>query len=66
MEVDALMTKPHGIIAIFFREDRFYPIQFMGLKPAREEAEDHAVLNPGVTRIEDTHGRILWKAGTVQ
>jgi len=24
------------------------------------EAADHAVLNPGTTRIEDIHGTVLW------
>lgn len=55
-----------GIVAIFFREEGFYPIRFSGAKPPREEAADHAALNPGTLRIEDRDGNILWQAEAVQ
>ena len=54
-----------GIIAIFWRDEGFYPVQFSGLKPAAEEAADHARLNPGTRRVETTDGEILWSE-TVQ
>jgi len=50
-----------GIIAIFFRDEGFYPIQFHGIKPAKQEAADHAELNPGTRRIETTDGEVLWR-----
>jgi hypothetical protein len=52
---------PDGIIAVFFRDEGFYPVQFSGLKPARDEARDHAELNPGTRRIETTGGEVLWQ-----
>ncbi|MBF6602581.1 MAG: hypothetical protein ITG03_06380 [Sphingorhabdus sp.] len=50
-----------GIVAIFFKENGFYPIEFSGKKPASEEAADHAALNPDIIRIEDIHSNVLWK-----
>ncbi|KQM37960.1 hypothetical protein [Sphingomonas sp. Leaf10] len=55
------MTAPAGITAIFFREGMFYPVKFMGSKSPADEAADHAALNPGTMRIEDTSGNVLWK-----
>lgn len=52
-------------IAIFFREDGFYPVEFMD--PAKcgksmpEQAGEHAELNPGTLRIEDVEGNVLWQ-----
>mgnify|MGYP001122677565 CR=1 FL=1 len=60
------MTALSGIIAIFFREDCFYPVQFHGQKDPCEEAADHAALNPGTLRIEDTKGNVLWTAGSTE
>lgn len=49
-----------GITAVFFRDEGFYPVQFMGVKSPKDEAADHAALNPGTKRIEDTEGNVLW------
>lgn len=57
---------PHGEIAIFVREEGFYPIQFMGNKPPEIEAADHAALNPGTLRIELLDGTVLWPEGPKQ
>lgn len=59
------MKKPHGIIALFIRDEHFYPIQFMGDEAPEVEAAHHAALNPGTRRIEDMDGNILWRE-TVQ
>ena len=50
-----------GITALFFRDGCFYPVQFSGNKPPEREAAEHAVLNPGTIRIEDTEGNVLWQ-----
>lgn len=55
------MTQVNGIIAIFFRDEGFYPVRFSGTKNPIEEAADHAALNPGTRRVEDTDGNILWQ-----
>lgn len=55
-----------GILAIFFREEGFYPVRFHGAKLPREEAAEHAALNPSTLRIEDVDGNILWQPETVQ
>lgn len=60
------MSKPNGETVIFFREEGFYPVQFMGHKPAQQEAADHAALNPGTIRIERMNGERLWPEGTKQ
>ena len=60
------MKQPSGIVALFFREGMFYPVQFMGEKPPAKEAADHAALNPGTLRIEDMNGNVLWPEGTKQ
>lgn len=57
---------PQGIVAIFFRDGGFYPVQFMGMKPPAEEAADHAALNPGTLRVEDAAGNVLWPEGSMQ
>lgn len=49
------------MIAIFFRDEGFYPVQFFGTKSPSEEAADHAALNPGTRKIEDTAGNVLWQ-----
>lgn len=53
-------------IVFFFREEGFYPIQLSGLKPVAEEIPEHAALNPGTLRVEDTQGNVLWPEGTKQ
>lgn len=53
-------------VAIFFREEGFYPVIFMGHKPPREEAAEQASLNPGTLRVEDLDGNILWQPETAQ
>jgi hypothetical protein len=55
------MPQDHPVkAAIFFREEGFYPVQFSGTKPMRDEAADHAALNLGTVRIEDMEGNVLW------
>lgn len=49
---------------IFFRDQHFYPITLSGMKPVVEEVADHAALNPGTLRVEDTSGKVLWPEGT--
>lgn len=66
MSSEAAQTDPKGIVAIFFREGGFYPIQFWGAKPAAVEAAEHAEMNPGTLRIEDTQGNVLWPEGAEQ
>lgn len=52
-------------LAIFIREEGFYPIQFMDPavcgKTMAQQAADHAELNPGTMRVEDVEGNILWR-----
>lgn len=45
---------------IFFRATGFYLVQGVLDVPLKQQAEDHAVLNPGTLRIEDVHGNVLW------
>lgn len=45
---------------VFFRDGRFYQIQGTTGIPLKQQAEDHALINPGVTKVEDIHGNILW------
>jgi hypothetical protein len=51
-----LPTRP----TIFFRADTFYIIDTYEDEGFAELAE-HAALNPGTLRIEDTKGNILWR-----
>lgn len=61
-----MSTEPHGEVVVFIRAEGFYPIQLWGDKPAAVEAAEHAALNPGTLRIEDTRGNVLWPEGTKQ
>ena len=53
---------------VFFRKDRFYPMDIPPIpddfpdKPIEKIARDNAECNPGTIRVEDTHGRVLWRA----
>lgn len=60
------MARNIGETVIFFREGMFYPVTLSGTKPAAKEAADHAALNPGTLRIEDTRGNVLWPEGSKQ
>ena len=53
--------QPHGEVVLFFREGHFYPIQFMGDKPAEQEVFDHVRLNPEVEKVERMDGHLLWE-----
>jgi len=55
------MEELTGIVALFFRDDMFYPVQFHGKKPPELEAADHAVPNPGTRRVETVDGVVLWQ-----
>jgi len=57
---DVLLLGGPDEVMIFFREDRFYPIQGCLGRSLRDQAADHAKLNPGTLRIEDTKGNLLW------
>ena len=52
---------------VFFREDMFYPMDIPPMpgdlpdKPIEEIARDNAECNPGTIRVEDLHGRVLWR-----
>jgi len=48
-------------VLIFVRAEGFYPVQGVRGVPLRQQAEDHAALNPGTLRIEDTAGNVLWR-----
>lgn len=58
------MNKAHPVIVIFFREELFYPVEFMAPaacgKSLRRQAAEHATLNPGTTRVEAVDGVVLW------
>lgn len=51
---------------IFFREGGFYPIDVLDPKACgkslREQAAEHAAVNPGTQRVEDINGNVLWDA----
>lgn len=47
-------------VMIFIRSDGFYPIQGVRGIDLRQQAQDHAALNPGTLRVEDTKGNVLW------
>ncbi len=53
---------------VFFRKDGFYPMDIPLMpgdlpdKTIEEIASDNAECNPGTIRVEDIHGRVLWRA----
>lgn len=47
-------------VLIFFRTEGWYPIQAVKGVDLREQAQDHAVRNPGTLKIEDKSGNSLW------
>lgn len=52
-------------IAVFFRAEGFYPVEFQNPqscgKTMEQQAADHGKLNPGTLRIEDIKGNVLWR-----
>lgn len=42
---------------VFFRKDMFYPLEMKDDADARANAE----FNLGTTRVEDMHGRVVWR-----
>jgi len=42
---------------IFFRKEGFYPIDMKDDADAKANAE----CNPGTLRVEDIHGRVVWR-----
>jgi hypothetical protein len=48
-------------VMIFFREGMFYPVQGVASVPLADQAAEHAALNPGTSRVEDTEGTVLWR-----
>lgn len=56
------VTRP---VVIFFREDGFYPIEFLIPSECNvsleRQAADHAELNPGTIRVETIDGTVLWR-----
>lgn len=53
-------TTPPTRPTIFFREGSFYVINTYEDEGFAELAE-HAAMNPGTLRIEDTKGNVLWR-----
>ena len=49
------------MLVIFFREGMFYPIELPADKATHEHLAEHAAVNPGTLRIEDTKGNVLWR-----
>ena len=49
---------------VFFRKGGFYPLDMPTIpdKTIEEVARDNAECNPGTVRVEDIHGRVLWRA----
>lgn len=47
-------------ILTFFRDGRFYSINATKGVDLKKQAEDNALANPGITRVEDKHGDVLW------
>ncbi len=52
-------------VAIFFRAEGWYPIEFIdpsacGLS-MEQQAAQHAETNPGTLRVEDVNGTVLWR-----
>lgn len=45
---------------IFFRANGFYFVEPLPYLDLKQQAQDHAIINPGTLRIEDTNGNILW------
>lgn len=45
---------------IFVRAEGFYPVPSVIGRDLRQQAEDHALLNPGTLRVEDVRGNVLW------
>ena len=48
-------------VLIFFREGMFYPVQGVAGVPLADQAAEHAAMNPGTSRVEDTEGNVLWR-----
>lgn len=47
-------------IMVFLRAGGWYPALGIRDKCLRQQAAEHAELNPGTLRVEDEHGNILW------
>lgn len=47
-------------LMLFFRREGWYPIRGVRGRDLRQQAEDHAAINPGTLRVEDMHGNVLW------
>lgn len=64
IEQDESARNP-DLVAIFFRGDRWYPIELRAPadcgRTLQQQATDQAELNPGTTRVEDIHGNVLWR-----
>ena len=52
------MNKP---ILIFCRAEGFYAIEAVPDRDLKQQAEEHAALNPGTLRVEDVDGNVLWR-----
>jgi hypothetical protein len=48
-------------ILIMRTRNGWYPIEASGLKPLKDEAQDHGMLNSHIDSIEDIDGNILWR-----
>ena len=54
-------TAELGEPMIFFRAEGFYPVASVIGRDLRQQAEEHALLNPGTLRVEDTRGNVPWR-----
>lgn len=47
-------------VMIFFRDGGFYQVLGVAGIPLRQQAREHATINPGTIRVEDAEGEVLW------
>jgi hypothetical protein len=57
-----LPPRSEWVPRVFIRGETFYVIDL----PVDDDLNEHARLNPGTLRIEDTKGQVLWPAGSEQ
>ena len=60
MRDDALELGGPEEVMIFVRAEGFYPIQGVRGVDLRQQAQDHAAINPGTLWVEDRNGNVIW------
>jgi hypothetical protein len=53
--------KPYGETVKIVRDVISFELKLDGRKSTQEECEDYTKTNPGVLRIEDLSGNVIWK-----